>query len=71
MKTNKVSDIPPIIEEGLVVTEPESKANIFNQHFASKASFPGANDPAPLLPQKDSILEGLSVINTSHIEVAK
>ena len=71
MKTNKVSDIPPIIEEGLVVTEPESKANIFNQHFASKASVPGANDPAPLLPQKDSILEGLSVINTSHIEVAK
>ena len=71
MKSNKVSDLPPIIEEGSVITDPKTKANIFNKHFASKASVPGANDPAPNLLQKQEVFEGLSKINTSPIEVAK
>ena len=54
-----------------VITEPEKKSDIFNKFFASKCSVPGAEEPAPDLPPKESIFETLSNFNTSPIEVAK
>ena len=71
MKNNKISHIPPIIEDEQVVTDPKEKADIFNNFFASKSSVQGAEDPAPVLPPKENIFEKLSSINTSPIEVAK
>ena len=71
MRKNKVSIIPPIIEDGKVITEPEKKSDIFNKFFASKCSVPRAEEPAPDLPQKEDIFEKLSNFNTSPIEVAK
>ena len=71
MKKNKVSFIPPIIEDDKVITEPEKKSDIFNKFFASKCSVPGADEPAPDLPSKEGIFETLSNFNTSPIEVAK
>jgi hypothetical protein len=71
MKNNKISHIPPIIEDEQVVTDPKEKADIFNNFFASKSSVQGAEDPAPILPPKENIFEKLSSINTSPIEVAK
>ena len=47
------------------------KSDIFNKFFASKCSVPGAEEPAPDLPPKESIFETLSNFNTSPIEVAK
>ena len=67
-RKNKVSFIPPIIEDGKVITEPEKKSDIFNKFFASKCSVPGAEEPAPDLPQKEDISENLANFNT---EVAK
>ena len=65
MKNNKISHIPPIIEDEQIVTDPKQKANIFNNFFASKSSVQGADDPAPVLPPKDDIFDKLSAINTS------
>ena len=71
MKNNKVSHIPPIIEEDKIITDPVEKANVFNNLFAQKSSVQGEKDPPPVLPQKEDIWEKLSSINTSPIEVAK
>ena len=71
MRKNKVSFIPPIKENGKVISEPNKKSEIFNKFFASKCSVPGADEPAPDLPPRDEILESLSNFNTSPIEVAK
>ena len=71
MRSNKVSSIPSLIEAGNIVNDPQTKSNILNNHFASKASLSGADDPAPVLAPKDSVFEKLSTINTSRIEVAK
>ena len=71
MKNNKISRIPPIIENEQVITDPQKKADIFNSFFASKSSVKNAQDPAPDLPPRDDIFENLSNINTSPIEVAK
>ena len=71
MKNNKISRIPPIIENDQVITDPQQKADIFNKFFASKSSVQNAQDPAPVLPPRNDIFENLSSINTSPIEVAK
>ena len=71
MRTNKVSSIPPLLEGGDIINDPEAKSNFLNKHFASKASLTGADDPAPILPIKDTVLGKLSIVNTSRIEVAK
>ena len=71
MKTQKVSTIPPILDNGKVVTDAQAKCKIFNDYFASKASVQGNDDVVPNLMPRDDILENLSNINTSYIEVAK
>ena len=71
MKTQKVSNIPPILDNGKVVTGAQAKCKIFNDYFASKATVPGNNDQVPNLPLRDDIKENLSNVNTSYIEIAK
>ena len=71
MKNEKFSFIPPIIENNEVINDAQTKSNLFNDLFASKATVPGNNDPVPLLPPRNDIFSNLSNINTSPIEVAK
>ena len=71
MKTQKVSNIPPILDNGKVVTDAQAKCKIFNDYFASKAAVPGNDNQVPNLPPRDDINENLSNVNTSYIEVAK
>ena len=71
MKNNKVSEIPPIIDNDKVIKDSKQKSDIFNSFFAEKATVAGADDPAPELPPKEDIFEKLAIINTSPIEVAK
>ena len=71
MKNNKISSIPPIIENDHVITDPQQKAEIFNSFFASKSSVSNAQDPALELPPRNDINGNLSNINTSPIEIAK
>ena len=54
MKSNKISSIPPIIEDDQVVTDPQQKADIFNNFFASKLSVQKPQDPAPHLPPRSN-----------------
>ena len=71
MKTQKVSTIPPILDKDKVVTDAQAKCKIFNDYFASKASVPGNDDQVPDLAPRDDIVENLTTVNTSYIEVAK
>ena len=71
MKTQKVSNIPPILDNGKVVTDAQAKCKIFNDYFASKAAVPGNDNQVPNLPPRDDINENLSNVNTSYIEIAK
>ena len=70
MKNQKSSSIPPLVENDQIINDPESKSNIFNDLFASKATVAGENDPVPPLNKKD-IKSPLNTINTSPIEVAE
>ena len=71
MKTQKVSTVPPILDNDKVVTDAQAKCKIFNDYFASKASVPGNDDEVPNLVPRDEIQDNLATINTSYIEVAK
>ena len=71
MKNQKQSVIPPLIENDEVINDSQTKADIFNDLFTSKATVSGMNDPVPNLPEKNNIFSSLTKINTSPIEVAK
>ena len=71
MKNQKISSIPPLIENEQVINDPKTKSNLLNDLFASKSTVSGASDPVPHLEKKDDILSSLSMINTSPIEVAQ
>ena len=71
MKNQKSSIIPPLIKDDSIVNDPQTKSNIFNDLFASKATVEGKDDHVPFLPNKDQIHSSLKKINTSRIEVAK
>ena len=70
MKNNKLSNIPPLVENNITVQEPLEQSNIFNKHFAAKSTVQNSNDPGPNLPRKEGVSD-LSVINTSPLEVGK
>ena len=70
LKTQKVSSIPPLIENGEVVTDNQAKCNLFNNFFSSKATVPGNDDPVPYLEPKTNIREPLSHFSTSPFELA-
>ena len=71
MQNQKVSTIPPLIENDVTITDPKKKADILNSHFASKAKVQGNNDEIPFLDKKENIFSELSNINTSPIEISK
>ena len=70
LKTQKISSVPPIIENGEVVTDAQAKCNLFNNFFSSKATVPGNDDPVPYLEPRTDIKEPLSNFNTSPFELA-
>ena len=70
MKNNKVSNIPPLIDNNCTITDPTNKANLLNSHFAAKSTVTSPTDIPPQLTKHD-VLSDLSVINTSSIEVSK
>ena len=71
MKNQKVSNIPPLIQNDTVINDPKTKSEHLNNIFVSKASVHGSDDPVPHLDPIDSISSSLSSINTSPIEVSK
>ena len=71
MKSNKFCNTtPPLVENDVTVNDPHEKSNIFNTFFASKATVPNYNDPAPHLEPIEGV-PLLSSLNTSPFEVAK
>ena len=49
MQNQKISTIPPLIENNETITDPTKKADSLNSHFASKAKVQGNNDNIPFL----------------------
>ena len=70
LKTQKVSSVPPIIENKEVITDSQAKCNLFNNYDSSKATVPGNDDPVPYLEPRTDIKEPLSNFNTSPFELA-
>jgi hypothetical protein len=70
MKNQKVSNIPPLIENNCTVTDPDKKANLLNKHFANISTVTGAADDPPILDKKE-VQSDLSNLFTSPIEVAQ
>ena len=71
MKNQKTSIIPPLLQNGEVINDPKTQSELLNNHFISKATVPGSDDPVPILEPNNNINTPLSVINTSPIEVSK
>ena len=71
MKNQKTSIIPPLLQNGEVINDPKTQSELFNNHFISKATVPGSDDPVPILEPNNNINTPLSFINTSPIEVSK
>ena len=71
MKNQKTSTIPPLIQNSLVINDPQDKSELLNYLFVGKATVSGSDDPVPILPINNSVLTSLSSINTSPIEVSK
>ena len=69
IRTQKISSVPPIIENGEVITDSQEKANIFNNFFSEKATVSGNNDPVPPLIQRDDIITPITQFNTSPFEL--
>ena len=67
MKNNKFCSTPPLVENDIVINDPEEKSNIFNTFFSSKSSVPNPNDPAPTLERKEGV-STLNLWNTSPFE---
>ena len=70
LNNQKFSSIPPLLENGLIINDPEQKGNILNQHFAKKSTVPGSDDEVPLLEQKHCF-SNFSNITTSPLQTAK
>ena len=49
MKNQKVSSIPPLMDNNTTITDPKQKSDLLNHHFSSKANVPNPNDPPPIL----------------------
>ena len=70
MMTNKFSSIPPLIDNGITINEPQQKSNIFNNFFTSKTDITGIDDPIPALDELN-IATKIGNFNTSPFELAK
>ena len=70
MKSQKISTIPPLIENNQTITDSKQKSDLLNKHFANKSTLPGQHDQPHILG-KFNTLSDLSQINTSPIEISK
>ena len=70
MKNQKISSLPPLVDNDKTITDPKLKSDLLNQHFCSKSTLPNSNDPPPKLNKFD-VASDLSQINTSPIELSK
>ena len=71
MKNQKTSTIPPLIQNSVVINDPQDKSELLNYLFVGKATVSVSDDPVPILPIINSVFTSLSSINTSPIEVSK
>ena len=56
MKNNKHCNIPPLIENDIIVQDSTEQSHIFNKYFASKSTVPKPKDPVPLNNIKKSYI---------------
>ena len=68
-KKSKHSAIPPLIENGNVVQDENSKCKIFNDFFSEKSTLPSAEDEPPILERFENVPD-LNMLNTSPFEVS-
>ena len=67
MKKKKTSIIPPSLQIGEVINDHKTQSELVNNHFISKPTVPGSDDPVP----NNDTNTPLSVINTSPFKVSK
>ena len=48
-----MEDIPPPIQNGQPINDPNDKANVFNLYFQSQTELDDSNIPVPELPQSN------------------
>ena len=70
IKSQKVSSIPPLIENNKTIANPKQRSELLNKHFANKSTLPGLTDAPPIL-DKIEVMSDWSKINTSPIELSK
>ena len=70
MKTQKVSNIPCLIDSNKTIINPQHKSNLLNKEISSKSTIPGSNEVPPPV-DKFEVLSDLSQINTSPNELSE
>ena len=56
-----MDDIPPLIQNGQPINDPNDKANILNQYFQSQTELDDSNIPVPELPQSNFSLSSIEL----------
>ena len=54
--------IPPLIQNGQPLNDPNDKAIAFNQYFQSQTELDDSNIPVPELPQSNVTLSSIKLI---------
>ena len=70
MKNDKISNMPPLVENDMTINDSLEKSNILNGFFASKSSVKNYKESAPQLEPLENI-SLLGSVNTSPIEIGK
>jgi hypothetical protein len=70
MNNSKISQIPPLLENGNTIDDPKTKSDLLNNFFASKAEVDNPDDEPPDI-DKRPVNSPLHTIFTSYIEVAQ
>ena len=58
---DKMDDIPPPIQNGQPINDPNDKANIFNQYFQSQTELEDSNIPVQELPRSNFSLSSIEL----------
>ena len=62
-----MDDIPPLIQNGQPINDPNDKANVFNQYFQSQTELDDSNIPVPELQQSNFSLSSID-LNTEEVQ---
>ena len=62
-----MDDIPPLIQNGQPINDPNDKANVFNQYFQSQTELDDSNIPVPELQQSNTSLSSIE-LNTEEVQ---